>query len=153
MSEPADTLISSPALSYPSLAQIAGHAMSSIFLDSLAVDIERILRINQTLSLIPNEARKASSLRPVELLVISPSERIDQIAAEHTQDLPHMVRALLGALGADPSSPKHGKVSANSGALTSYLLFEAAFTRELMALGHKDALQQEDAIRKFFGWV
>lgn len=153
MSEPADTLIPAPAISYPSLAQIAGHAMSSIFLDSLAVDIERILRINQTLSLIPGEARKASSLRPVELLVISPSERIDQIAAEHTQDLPHMVRALLGALGAAPSGTNHGKVSANSGALTSYLLFEAAFTRELMALGHKDALEQEEAIRKFFGWA
>ena len=40
---------------YPSLAQIAGHAMSSIFLDSLAVDIERLNRINATLSMMPPE--------------------------------------------------------------------------------------------------
>jgi NTE family protein len=36
---------------YPSLAQIAGHALSSIFLDSLAVDIECMSRVNLTLSL------------------------------------------------------------------------------------------------------
>ena len=39
---------------YPSLAQVAGHALSSIFLDSLAVDIERLNRINLTLSLLPS---------------------------------------------------------------------------------------------------
>jgi NTE family protein len=38
--------------SYPTLAQIAGHAMSSIFLDSLAVDVERLNRVNLTLSLL-----------------------------------------------------------------------------------------------------
>ena len=32
----------------PTLAQVAGHAMASIFLDALAVDIERMQRINRT---------------------------------------------------------------------------------------------------------
>ena len=41
---------------YPNLAQIAGHAMSSIFLDALAVDIERLRRINRTLALLPESA-------------------------------------------------------------------------------------------------
>ena len=40
---------------YPSLAQIAGHALNSIFLDSLSVDIERLERINRTVKLIPPE--------------------------------------------------------------------------------------------------
>ena len=35
---------------YPSLAQIAGHALNSIFLDSMEVDLERLQRINRTLS-------------------------------------------------------------------------------------------------------
>jgi NTE family protein len=39
------------ATDYPSLAQIAGHALSSMFLDTLAVDIERLQRINRTLAL------------------------------------------------------------------------------------------------------
>ena len=147
MAEPRDTLKTSAPGSYPSLAQIAGHAMSSIFLDALAVDIERIRRINQTLSLIPREARQASALRPVELLVISPSQRLDQIAAKHADDLPPAVRSLLGGLGASSR-----KADVKGGALTSYLLFEANFTRELMALGHADALRQEDDICRFFGW-
>jgi NTE family protein len=29
---------------YPNLAQIAGHALSNIFLDALAVDVERLQR-------------------------------------------------------------------------------------------------------------
>ena len=41
--------------SYPSLAQIAGHALNSIFLDSLEVDLERLQRINRTLEIIPRE--------------------------------------------------------------------------------------------------
>ena len=60
-------------VSYPSIAQIAGHAMSSIFLDSLAVDIERMNRINRTLSMLPEELRTRSELRPVETLVIATS--------------------------------------------------------------------------------
>ena len=147
MAEPRDTLRRATPGSYPSLAQIAGHAMSSIFLDALAVDIERIRRINQTLSLIPREARQASALRPVELLVIAPSERLDQIAAQHADALPHAVRSLLGGLGVSSS-----KADVKGGALTSYLLFEAAFTRELMALGHADTLRQEDEVCRFFGW-
>ena len=44
------------ATGYPSLAQIAGHALSNIFLDALAVDVERMRRINHTLSL-PHSSR------------------------------------------------------------------------------------------------
>ena len=47
---------------YPSLAQIAGHALNSIFLDSLMVDIERLERINRTVKLIPQERLTESRL-------------------------------------------------------------------------------------------
>ncbi|MDH5205540.1 MAG: patatin-like phospholipase family protein [Hylemonella sp.] len=147
MHEPRDKPIAQPQTSYPSLAQIAGHAMSSIFLDAMAVDIERIRRINQTLSLVPPEARQASALRPVELLLISPSRRLDQIAASHAKALPPMVRNLLGSLGVSSSA-----ADVKGGALTSYLLFEAAYTRELVALGQADTLRQTAEICRFFGW-
>jgi NTE family protein len=81
LTEPPRTNTETPQ--YPSLAQIAGHAMSSIFLDSLAVDIERLTRINKTLSLLPPELLASTPLRPVDVLVIAPSERLDEIAARH----------------------------------------------------------------------
>jgi len=73
---------------YPTLAQIAGHAMSTIFLDALAVDIERMRRINHTLSLLPNETLAQTTLRPVDVLVIAPSQRLDDLAAQHQHALP-----------------------------------------------------------------
>jgi NTE family protein len=132
---------------YPSLAQIAGHTLSNIFLDALAVDVERMRRINRTLTLIPLEAQHASPLRPIELLVISPSQRLDEVAARHIDSLPVAVRTMLGSLGV---SSKASDVK--GAALASYLLFESGYTRELMALGYADALAQSEEVRNFFGW-
>lgn len=127
---------------YPTLAQIAGHALSSIFLDSLAVDLERLERINETLSKIPRNLQASGdiSLRPVRSLVISPSERLDCLAARHAGALPWAVRMLLRGLGA---MNRHG------GALTSYLLFEQAYTNALIDLGYKDAMARRDEIKSF----
>ena len=132
---------------YPSLAQIAGHALSNIFLDALSVDVERVQRINQTLSLIPEEKRTHSALRPVELLVIAPSQRLDAIAARHVGDLPGPVRTMLGALGVTSNM-----ADVRGAALASYLLFEQGYTQELMALGRADTLARRADVCRFFGW-
>lgn len=138
---------------YPSLAQIAGHALSNIFLDALAVDIERLQRVNHTLSLLTPAARAQTALRPIELLVIAPSQRLDDIAARHLHALPASVRAMLRAIGvsSDPRMPGQAE-SVRGAALASYLLFEAPYTRELIALGEADTLARRDAVQRFFGW-
>lgn len=146
MTEPREQPAPNTLTGYPSMAQIAGHAMSSIFLDALGVDIERLQRINHTLALVPPTQQATSGLRPIELLVILPSERIDVIAARHLDVLPGPVRRLFGGLGAGPSGDVKGA------ALASYLLFESSFTRELMALGRADTLRQRDEVLRFFGW-
>ncbi len=148
MHEPKTDRRLAPAPNYPTLAQIAGHAMSNIFLDALAVDVERVRRINHTIGLVPPQARGQSGLRPIDLLVISPSQRIDAIAAQHVSDLPRPVRALLGGFGVTSD-----KTDFQGAALASYLLFESNYTCELMALGRADAERQRDEICRFFGWT
>ncbi len=133
---------------YPNLAQIAGHALSNIFLDALATDVERLQRINSTLALLTPEQRAATSLKPIDVLVIAPSQRLDDIAAKHLGELPLPIRAMLRGLGVQG----HGD-DARGAALASYLLFEAPYTRELMALGVADTLARRDDVLRFFGWT
>lgn len=136
---------------YPSLAQVAGHALSNIFLDALAVDIERAQRINRTLDLLDPAVRARSPLRPVEILVVAPSQRLDDIAARHIESLPRPVRSLLRGMGvSQASSAKPG--GQGGAALASYLLFEQGFTRELIQLGMDDTLARRADILRFFDW-
>jgi NTE family protein len=131
-------------IAYPSLAQIAGHTLNSIFLDSLEVDIERLQRINRTIRLISHQDRSRHDiqLREVDVLVISPSEEIDRMAARHLHELPRSIRFLLRGLGATRTG---------GATLTSYLLFEPAYCRALIALGYKDTMARRDSILKFIG--
>lgn len=132
---------------YPNMAQIAGHALSNIFLDALAVDVERLQRINATLRLLPPEARAHTHLRPIDVLVIAPSQRLDDIATRHLNALPTPIRALLRGVGVNGQGQ-----SARGAALASYLLFESDYTRELMALGESDTVTRRDEVLQFFGW-
>ena len=126
---------------YPSLAQIAGHAMSSIFLDGLSVDLERIMRINATLSLLTPDQRRLTPLRHVNLLAITPSVPLDSLASRHVGSLPLPIRTLLSTIGA---------TERRGGALASYLLFEGSYTRSLIELGQIDTLSRRDEVLRFF---
>ncbi len=128
------------AAAYPSLAQVAGHALSTIFLDALATDVERLEKINQIVNSLPHSARQAANLRSIETLTISPSQRLDGIAMEYQKCLPGPIRALLEGIGTHRSS---------GAGLASYLLFEAPYTRALIDLGYRDALERRDAVLAF----
>lgn len=132
---------------YPSLAQIAGHAMASVFLDTLPLDIERLERINRVLAMMSESARRETPWQPVDCLAIWPSQPIDDIAARHVGALPRPVRALLGGIGGNGSGGR-----AQGASLASYLLFEQGFTQELMQLGFEDAMARTSDICQFMGW-
>jgi NTE family protein len=129
---------------YPSLAQIAGHALNSIFLDSLMVDIERLERINRTVKLIPPDKMTDSALqlRPVKVLFITPSQPLERIAARFIHELPGTVRFILRPTGA---------LNRSGSNLASYLLFEESFCRALIDLGYQDTMARETEVREFFG--
>lgn len=129
---------------YPSLAQIAGHAMNSIFLDSLNVDIERMRRINRTIALIPPDTlrRGGVPLHKIDVLVISPSQPIEQYAPRYLNELPRTLRFLLRGIGA---------MNTNGANLVSYLLFERGFCRALIDLGYQDTLARRTEVLEFLG--
>jgi NTE family protein len=128
---------------YPSLAQVAGHALNSIFLDSLMVDIERLERINRTVKLIPPDKMSDSALqlRPVKVLFITPSQPLERIAARFIHELPATVRFILRPTGA---------LNRSGSNLASYLLFEESFCRALIDLGYQDTMAREAEVREFF---
>jgi NTE family protein len=57
------------------------------------------------------------------------------------------VRTLLRGVGVGGSGQ-----DARGAALASYLLFESAYTQELMALGEADTLARRDEVLSFFCW-
>lgn len=132
---------------YPSLAHVAGHALSSIFLDTLPLDIERAQRINQTVALVPASERARTGLRRLEILQINPSDRLDSLAAQHVRDLPQGMRNLLRVLGVDSQRP-----DTQGAALASYLMFTPSYIQALMALGRSDTVARRDDVVRFFGW-
>jgi NTE family protein len=127
---------------YPTLAQIAGHVLNSIFLDSLAVDLERLERINKTISCVDRETLKKMglSLHHVDVLVLTPSEPLDAIAVKHVRSLPWTIRFLLRSVGA----MRRGGAN-----LASYLLFERGYCNELIELGYQDTIKRREEVEAF----
>ena len=133
-----------PLNGYPSLAQIAGHALNSIFLDSLEVDLERLQRINRTIDIIPQEIldRTQYPLRRVDFKVIRPSVDLEKLATAHARELPRTIRFLLGAVGG---------LQRNASTLLSYLLFERGYCRALIRLGYQDTMERKEELSAFLG--
>lgn len=134
-----------PTQGYPSLAQIFGHVLNSVFLDSLEMDVERSERINRTLSAFTQDEREKHGIKlhPVEVLKIYPSQQIDEIAAEHLHEMPRSLRFFMRTSG--------GTNPAGASA-ASYLLFDPGFCRALIDLGYKDAMARQFEIAEFLGF-
>jgi NTE family protein len=130
--------------SYPTLAQIGGHVMGSIFLDNLYVDLERLQRINNTIRMIPDETLKNSTmpLRHVESMIISPSVEINKIAEQHAHTLPRTISLFYRGIGA---------MRRDGSSLLSYVLFEEPFCRALIELGYQDTMPRRSQILQFIG--
>ena len=119
----------------PTIGQIAGVMLNSIFMDALEADVERMRRINE---LIAEGAHP--ELKSIPILMIKPSRDLGKMSAEHVKELPQMLRYLLKGIG----------VAGNEGTdLLSYLAFDASYTKPLMELGYDDTYKMKDEIVKF----
>jgi NTE family protein len=125
----------------PGMGGIAGHAMASVFHDTLQADVEQAQRVTRTLQQLPREVAAVLPYRSVEVLAIQPSQSLDALAQAHAGELPTSVRNALGGLGA----------LRGGGALASYLLFEPGFVQALVALGEQDAFARKGELLAFFG--
>jgi len=126
----------------PSFAQIAGYMLDTLFADGLYSDLERMTQINQLIDSVPESARSGSlkRMRPIDTMVVLPSEDLRVIAHRHLKQMPLPVRTLLrGLRGRNKSEDR----------LLSFLLFEQAYTRELIELGYQDAMKVKDQLYEF----
>jgi NTE family protein len=129
---------------YPGLGEISGYVFDTLFLDSLDADIERMNRINHTISETRDKRveYQDTALRPIDFLVISPSVDIRELVDQHIGRFPRSVRLLLQGLGA---------LTREGRDLISYLMFESPFCHELMEIGYRDAMDNRTRINRLLG--
>lgn len=124
---------------YPSLGEIGGYLLDTIFMDTLNADLNRFNRINRTLDLMTEEQRADSGLRRMDSIVVRPSRDLREVTHQHMREIPLAVRNLLRALGGWGRDWR----------MASYLLFEAPYILELIRMGYEDGMDQASTLERF----
>lgn len=133
-------------LQRPPLSQICGVFLNAIFLDHLDADIEHLERMNDLVAAYQSATHSDAAvmvdepMRVIEPLCITPSEDLAVVAKTLAHRMPRTIRYVLDGLGTP---------DAQSADLMSYLLFDSAFTHELVHIGYRDAQERIDEIEAF----
>src|SRR5438552_1131310 len=112
---------------YPSPGHVAGILLDAIFLDLIDYDAFVLERLNALLARLPRQ--EWGDLRPVDLLVLLPSQDLARLAADCESSLPRGLRFLTRGLGTHATSRP---------ALLSLFLFLPEYLRPLIRLGESD---------------
>jgi NTE family protein len=123
--------------SMPTPGEIFGYMLDTLFTDQIYGDLEQLQRIN---SLVKNAPQAARGEHSVQTLMLAPSIDPREIAARHAHEMPPGLRALLRVIGGRAPSGMQ---------LASYLMFEAGYTRALIELGYRDAMEARGALLAF----
>jgi NTE family protein len=130
---------------FPSFGQITGYIFDTLFMDSLDADIERLRRVNHTITETRDKRVEYhdTSLRQIDYLVISPSMDIREIVERYVDNFPRSVRMLLKGIGA---------LAREGRPLMSYLMFDAPYCKELMELGYEDGMAARKQVLHLLGY-
>ncbi len=123
----------------PTIARVLGVILNALLLDAVDVDMERMARVNQTLSLVPEDTRSNLELKKVDYLWLRPSQDIGHLAGDLFENLPKVIKYLIGGLGSSKEASE----------MTSYLLFDPIFCGRLVKTGYEDAMNGKDSILAF----
>ena len=125
---------------YPPPAQVAGVLFNAIFLDQLEDDALQLRMLNTLVESHPEEKRMG--LRPIQLLVLRPSEDLGRLANHYEADMPKAFRFLTRGLGTRET---------RSNDMLSLVMFQTDYVRHLIELGQSDAAAKRDQIKEFLG--
>jgi NTE family protein len=136
-----DTSLVAPTRRYPSVAEVSGLLLDTIFQDQLEADADQLSRINALLGALPADTPAPESLRPVDLLLLRPRRDLATLSRGLSMSLPKEVRRIVDSMG----GRREGAAE-----FLSYLLFEPEYTSRLAELGYEDLGAQWPDIEQFF---
>ena len=121
----------------PTPGEIFGYMLDTLFTDQIYGDLEQLERFNVLVHAAPQAARGG---RPIETLMLAPSVDPRELAARHAREMPRGLRVLLRVIGGRDDSGDQ---------LASYLTYESGYTRALIELGYRDAMEARTALMAF----
>lgn len=129
-----------PFPDYPPTSTVLGMLIDSVFVDVLDADALAMRQLSQLIADQPRSRERHH--RPVDVMVIRPSEDLGTIAREFETELPRALRQVFQALGSHKSDRSN---------IIATLLFQPRYLRRVLEIGERDGARRRDELATFLG--